>query len=110
MTLSDILALAALALGGWFVWDALKVREIANRAMRAACETEGLMFLDDTVGLRSIRPVRDEAGRLRLRRIYAFEYSDTGENRRQGSITLVGDKVAVMNIGLWPIRAQQTLH
>lgn len=108
MSLLEILGLFAVAWGGWFLWDSLRIREIANTAMRAACRAEGLLFLDDTVGLESIRPVRDGHGRIRLRRIYGFEFSDTGTNRRPGSLTMLGDAVSVVNIGL---RTQgETLH
>ena len=78
---------------GWLVWDTLKAREAANDAMRAACETRGYYFLDDTVSLQSVRPRRDEDGHVRLFRAYTFQYSDTGHNRRDGSITLLGSAV-----------------
>jgi hypothetical protein len=110
MALPEILGLAALALAGWFLWDSLKVREAANAAMRAACATEGLLFLDDTVALESIWPVRDDDGRLRLRRVYGFEYSDTGHNRRKGSIALVASTVSLLDFGARPSTEQQTLR
>ena len=100
MSLLEIAALFALAWSGWFVWDSLRVREIANAAMRDACKVEGLLFLDDTVALESLRPMRDDHGRIRLRRVYGFEYSDTGTNRRNGSVTMMGDRVCIVNIGL----------
>jgi hypothetical protein len=100
LSLFEILGLFVLAWGGWFLWDSLRVREIANASIRAACKAEGMLFLDDTVALESIRPVRDDHGRIRLRRTYGFEYSDTGTNRRKGSVAMVGDAVSVVNIGL----------
>ena len=75
--LPEIAALALAAAVGWLVWDTLRARERANDAMRAACEARGLLFLDDTVSLASLRPVRDADGRMRLRRIYRFQFSDT---------------------------------
>ena len=30
---------------------------------------------------------------MRIRRVFVFEFSDTGNNRRRGSITLVGEEV-----------------
>jgi hypothetical protein len=110
MTSSVIVGLFVLGVAGWFVWDSLKVREAANAAMRAACASDGLLFLDDTVGLQSIRPVRGDDGRMRLRRIYAFEYSDTGHNRRKGSIALIGDKVEVVDIGVLTLPRQGAPH
>ena len=110
MTLTEILALALLVLGGWLVWDSLKARETANAAMREACRHAGLLFLDDTVALDSIRPVRDSEGQVRLRRVFSFEYSDTGHERRKGSLTMMSDTVSALDVG--PGRAQdgEILH
>ena len=80
--LPELAAFGVVALAAWAVWDALRSREAANDAMRVACERRALFFLDDTVSLASLRPVRDDDGRVRLRRVYRFQYSDTGHNRR----------------------------
>lgn len=88
-----------LAVGAvWFWMDSLKAREIAIRAAEKACEEEGLQFLDETAAVRSLRLARDEAGRLRLRRIYGFEFSDTGDNRRAGTIALLGQDIEWLNL------------
>src|SRR5207253_11062508 len=99
----EIFGLLLLVCGGWFLWDSLKVRERANAAMRTACREEGLLFLDDTVALQSVWPARDDDGHLTLRRIYEFEYSDTGHNRCKGNITMIADAVAALYIGPRPI-------
>ena len=98
MTLPEIAALLACLLGGWVVWDTLKARETANAVMRDACAERGFLFLDDTVSLRSVRPARDDEGHVRLQRAYRFQYSDTGHNRRDGSITLLGDAVVALSL------------
>lgn len=95
----ETLGLLLVVAASWFVWDSLKAREAANAAMRLACKTEGLLFLDDTVGLASIWPVRNDDGHVRLRRVYGFEYSDTGHDRRKGTLTMVGHRVAVLDLG-----------
>jgi hypothetical protein len=99
VTLLELVALFMLAAAGWLLWENLRARETANAAIRDACRTEGLLFLDDTVGLQSIRPVRGESGRLAIRRIYGFEYSDTGNDRRKGTVTLTGDLVSAVYVG-----------
>jgi hypothetical protein len=68
------------------------------KAAEAACADEGLQFLDDTVAIRSLRLIRDDDGRLRLRRVYGFEYSDTGDNRRPGTVTLLGQRVELLHV------------
>jgi hypothetical protein len=113
MDLLELLAIALLAGGVWLWLDSLGAREIGVRAVQAACAEEGLQFLDDTVSIRSLRPARDDEGRLRLRRTYAFEYSDTGDNRRSGSVTLLGDTVEFLHVrpNLYVVpKADETLH
>jgi hypothetical protein len=98
MGFAEILALLLAATAGWLVWDTLRARETANAAMRAACEERALLFLDDTVSLRSVRPMRDADGRVRLRRTYTFQYSDTGHDRRDGTLTLIGNDVLALEL------------
>jgi hypothetical protein len=51
------------------------------------------------VALASMRPVRDRDGRMALRRVYAFEYSDTGDNRRKASVTMLGSRILAVDMG-----------
>ena len=98
MDLLEFLVLALLGAAVWLWLDSLKAREVGVAAARAACADEGLQFLDDTVAIRALKPVRDDDGRLRLRRVYAFEYSDTGDNRCPGTVTLVGQRVELLHL------------
>ena len=74
----EISVLALFLFGGWFWVDSMRVREVALEAGRRACAAEGVQFLDWTVAVVKIRIARSVDGRLRLRRIYEFEFSDTG--------------------------------
>ena len=95
----------ALALAGASLWiDSLRARESAVAAGRDACERYGLQLLDDTVSITRLRLARDEGGRLRLQRTYAFEFSDTGDNRRHGAIVMLGAQVE--DLQLEPYRLQ----
>lgn len=98
----EIFGLIVLAGLLWLWFDSLKAREACMRESRAACAAEGLLLLDDTVAISAVRPARDGEGRLRLRRVYAFEYSDTGNNRRKGAVTLIGDRVITLYLEPWP--------
>lgn len=99
MPTMEILGLFALVLLGWYWHDSVRARDAGKAASRSACARNDYQFLDDTVVLHSIRPVRDDYGRLLLRRIYAFEYSDNGDNRRRGNVTLFGDEVVNVYVG-----------
>ena len=81
MNLYELLFLVLTAIGVWFWLDSLKTREIGVRAARNACQREGLQFLDETVVGNLLQLARDDSGVLKLRRVYTFEYSDTGDNR-----------------------------
>ncbi|HUK04306.1 MAG TPA: DUF3301 domain-containing protein [Burkholderiales bacterium] len=83
-------AILAIVAGIAFWIDTLRVREHALAAGRRACERYGVQLLDETVQFSRLRLARDEEGRLRLRRTYTFEFSETGDNRRHGAIVMLG--------------------
>ena len=84
----------------WLWIDSLHAREAAVAAARHACAVEGLMLLDDTVAIAALKLARNDDGRIQVQRAYNFEYSDTGNNRRNGSVVLLGRRVVVFNIGV----------
>jgi hypothetical protein len=86
-------ALLALGAGLAFWIDSLRARERALAAGRAACERGGLQLLDETVAGAGVRLARDDEGRMRIRRVFVFEFSDNGNNRRRGSVTMLGAQV-----------------
>lgn len=95
---------------GWLWWDSMRAREAAVSAAKAACEAEGLLFLDDTVGIASLKPARNAHGRLLLQRAYDFEFSDTGDNRVKGSVVMLGRRVMLLNVQPRPLATVTTLH
>jgi len=90
LELSTLLILAALV---WLWFDSMRARERALASGKRACERDGLMFLDETVECVALGFARDGDGRMALRRTYSFEFSDTGNNRRNGSIVMLGGEV-----------------
>jgi len=94
----------------WFWFDSLKSREAGIRAVRQACEEEGLQLLDETISVIHMKPARNEYGRLVLLRVYQFEFSDTGENRRRGSLHLMGQQVVMLNLGLRLVKSENTME
>jgi len=86
----SLLLLAALV---WLWFDSMRARERALALGKRACDRDGLMFLDETVECVSLKFARDGDGRLALRRTYSFEFSDTGNNRRNGSVVMLGGEV-----------------
>jgi hypothetical protein len=98
MDFLDLIGILSLAGAGWLWLDSLKAREAAVAAAKAACRAEQLLLLDDTVAISRIGFARDEDSVLHLRRLYGFEYSDTGDDRRKGSILMLGGHVRVIRL------------
>jgi len=100
MPIFETISLVILLALAWLWFDSIQVRDIAVREAAGACATEGLQFLDETVSITRLRFTRDDDGRLMLSRTYSFEYSDTGNNRRPGSVDMLGQSVVMVNVGL----------
>lgn len=100
MPVFELLSIALLGALLWYWYDSVRVREIAIRVAERACQADCVQLLDETVAVFRTRPARDDEGRFVLRRIYRFEFSDTGTNRRPGSLVMLGQEVETVNIGL----------
>jgi Protein of unknown function (DUF3301) len=74
--------------------DSLRARERALGAGRAACRRYGLQFLDETVAISRIRLRRDDEGRVKIARTYTFEFTETGNTRRQGAVVMLGQQLS----------------
>lgn len=106
----ELIGIALLAALAWLWYDSVHVRDIGIRAAKAACRADELLLLDDTVAIDRLGLARDDDGRLRLRRAYSFDYSDTGNNRRRGCLVMLGEDVLVINTGPRLAVANPTLH
>ena len=101
LEVSALFLLAALA---WLWFDSMRARERALASGRRACERDGLMFLDETVACVALGFARNADGRLALRRTYNFEFSDTGDNRRNGSVVMLGGEVESLYTEPYPVQ------
>ncbi|NNF17525.1 MAG: DUF3301 domain-containing protein [Gammaproteobacteria bacterium] len=91
--MTAVLALGAIAIVGWFWFDTMKIRELANAAARHNCRKAALQFLDGTVAFAKLSVVTTSAG-LKFRRVFVFDYSEDGENRKQGFLIFVGGHIS----------------
>lgn len=93
MDILSLLALLVIIALGWYWLNSIRILEIARDAGRCACAREELQFLDDTVASINLALDRDASGRRILRRTYRFEFTETGNSRREGEIIMVGERV-----------------
>ena len=96
----ELCALLIIAAPTWLWYASLPVRERALAATKAACRAEDLLLLDDTIAIVGIGLRRADDGRMRLCRVYGFEYSDSGDDRRAGRIVMLGGEVLVISLNL----------
>ena len=95
---ASLLVLAVLGLGFWFWLHSIRILEIAREAGRQACNRADVQFLDDTVASTRLALARDRNGRRILRRTYRFEFSETGNSRREGEVVMLGDRVEAVTM------------
>ncbi len=97
--MSHLLIVCLLLLLGWFWLDSLRAREIAIGICQAACRQRDLQWLDQTVALRRLGLTWRSEG-VRLRRVYRFDFSEEGMERRQGYIVMRGLNLEELSFGL----------
>lgn len=88
MTELAVLTACAVCVAVWI--SIMRARERAVQYAKKLCAAEEVQLLDFTVALENFSFARDAIGRAALRRTYHFEFSDTGNNRREGRIVMVG--------------------
>ena len=98
MSMVELVVVLTLGGGVWFWFDSLKARETGIEAARRACLREAVQFLDETVVGHGLRLVRDENGRVVLRRAFEFEYSVSGDDLHAGSVVLEGREVVLVDV------------
>lgn len=97
--MSHLFIVCLLLLLGWFWLDSLRAREIAIGICQAACRQRDLQWLDQTVALRRLGLTWRAEG-VRLRRVYRFDFSEEGMERRQGYIVMRGLNLEELSFGL----------
>ena len=88
MTEALVLLVVAGALAGLWSWS-VAGRERVIAAANRLCKELGLQKLDDNIALRGVT-LRRHWGALRILRIYRFEFTVDGRERRTGDVALLG--------------------
>ncbi len=93
--MANEIILIALFIGGFFYWSQFqRVKEIALGATKQHCLAMEVLMLDEYVAASGLRIVRDSHKKWQLQRSFTFEFSSTGEERYNGKIIMLGQKVA----------------
>ncbi len=79
-----------------FWWSSLRARELAVSTAKMQCQRQKVQFLDQTVALASLKPIRLKSGSVGWRRLYRFEFTDDGAWRDTAFITVEGNRVTLV--------------
>jgi hypothetical protein len=95
--LSDLILLVLLLaiIGLWL--KLARGREQATQEARMQCRQHGLQLLDESVGLRGLRLLRQH-GQLLWERCYTFEVSIDGNDREPGKLWLIGHTLSGVSL------------
>lgn len=95
-----------------FWWRSDKIKHFALQLVARHCRQQGLQLLDQTMVLKGLKPERNQAGNLVLRRRYDFEFTSTGTERYAGTVVLLGQTLHSLELAphILPEDEQQHLH
>ena len=93
-----LLLLALLAVILLFWYESLRIREAVTAMCRKICERTGVQLLDQSVSLASISIRRSPRNRLHVYRVYQFDVSTSGADRRPGYVILAGKSVEAIHV------------
>ncbi|XOV88557.1 MAG: DUF3301 domain-containing protein [Pseudomonadota bacterium] len=91
--MTELLLLIVVGLVALYWQSAMRCKELAVIAARRECKLCDVQLLDQTVQLERLSLSRDASARWRIWREYRFEYTEDGDTRREGQLTLLGQKV-----------------
>jgi hypothetical protein len=103
LDLTDLFVLLMLVAGAAWLWRGHGIRERALARVRQYCAEQDVQLLDDNVALRRLALIADARGRRRLARVYAFEFTVTGMQRLNGSISMFGERPGPIRLDAHPL-------
>ncbi len=96
--MNSLSLLILLGLITWLWFDTQRSQEAAKMICKQMCNQFNLQLLDDTIALVQIRLQRNSRGWLQLKRIYEFEFSDSGNSRQRGMIIMRGSALEILEL------------
>ncbi|WP_043312005.1 DUF3301 domain-containing protein [Pseudomonas sp. ML96] len=100
--LLDVLLLMLFATACAWLWRGHGIRERALALAKQHCAKLDIELLDGNVAFRRLALTRDSRGRRRVARIYDFEFTVTGEQRLNGSISMYGRQLGSIELQAHP--------
>jgi hypothetical protein len=93
LTLGDVLLVFLVGALCLHFLGAIRVRELAVKAVGEASRRDDFQLLDQSVHINRLSLSRDDTGRWRIWRQYRFDYTYDGVERRQGFVIMLGKRL-----------------
>ncbi|WP_158527265.1 DUF3301 domain-containing protein [Pelagibaculum spongiae] len=102
MSLLEVLVLFVVAGFVGFIWKSIAIKDHAVYLAKQVCNKENLQLLNATVSQQRCWIQRDQkSGRLMFGRLYEFEFSGDGQERRKGWMTMGGMALESIHLEPW---------
>lgn len=83
-------------------WQGKAIKEKAIPITKKYCHKMDVQLLDDTISIKSTRIIWHN-GQLRIKRIFSFEFTATGESRYEGKIEFINSQLISINLQIHQI-------
>jgi hypothetical protein len=93
LTLLDIVLFIPFILAAAYWWRTSEQKVIAVTGARNYCKQRNMQLLDDSLAFSKLRFERNLHQHRYLCRVYEFDYSPDGRDRRSGEIVLHGNSI-----------------
>jgi hypothetical protein len=90
--MTEILVIILVGSLGLYWLAAMRCKEIAVVVARRECNRYDVQLLDQTVHQAKLSMSRDDSYQWRVWREYRFEYTNNGDTRSRGLVTMLGQK------------------
>ena len=90
--MTEILVIILLGVLGLYWLAGMRCKEIAVVVARRECDRYDVQLLDQTVHQAKLSMSRDGRDQWRVWREYRFEYTNDGDTRSRGLVTMLGQR------------------
>ena len=104
LELGEVVVILVLGAGAIYLFQGMRITELALQSARRSCERDGVQLLDQSVSVQRMSLSRDASGTWRVWRQYRFEYSRDGMERERGHVIMLGNRLQAL------VMAERTIH
>lgn len=98
ISLNHLIAYCVIAAIIYFIYWQVVLNRIAQGVAKRYCQEHGVQFLDQNVVLKRVSLSRKKNGLFAIKRCYKFEFASVGDRRYQGTVSLLGRSIKMIEL------------